>query len=150
MLFSGSTLRSLDSKGRLMRPPDFREALAAFDSENEIVLTRFYQRVRAYPVPIWQEVHEKLMEQEHPSDLLLNFSLMLTGYAKKVPIDSQGRINIPQTHIRFADLTRENMVIGYGKRFEIWNEERFEQVMKQTGDFSGEVSKELATRNLSL
>ena len=146
MLFSGSTFRSLDSKGRLMLPPDFREALAALDSENEIFLTRYYERVRAYPVPVWQEIHAKLVTQEYSSEALLNFSLMLTGYAKKLPIDNQGRVNIPQTHIRFADLTHEIIVVGLGKRFEIWNEARFERVMNQIGD----VSRELETRNISL
>jgi len=143
MLFSGSTVRSLDAKGRLILPPDIREALSAFNSENKVFLTRYYNRVRAYPVPIWQEIHEKLLTLESSSEPLHNFILMLTGYAEEVKIDNQGRINIPSSHIRFADLTHANILLGAGKCFEIWNETRYEEMISQME--IGEARKVLGT-----
>ena len=41
MLFRGQSYRSLDGKGRLMLPPEFRDALAAASADGAFVLTTY-------------------------------------------------------------------------------------------------------------
>ena len=51
MLFRGQSYRSLDAKGRLMLPPEFRDALAAASADGTFVLTTYDGCLVGYPGP---------------------------------------------------------------------------------------------------
>ena len=54
--------------------------------------------------------------------------------AHKVTTDKQGRILVPETHAAAADLKAEVVIVGAGRRFEIWSKERHESdVSANTG-----------------
>lgn len=54
--------------------------------------------------------------------------------AHKVTTDKQGRILIPDAHATAADLKAEIVVVGAGRRFEIWSKQRHEaDVSANTG-----------------
>ena len=49
MLFRGQSYRSLDAKGRLMLPPEFRDALTAASADGTFVLTTYDGCLVGYP-----------------------------------------------------------------------------------------------------
>ena len=51
MLFRGQSYRSLDAKGRLMLPPEFRDALTAASVDGTFVLTTYDGCLVGYPAP---------------------------------------------------------------------------------------------------
>ena len=53
MLFRGQSYRSLDAKGRLMLPPEFRDALTAASADGTFVLTTYDGCLVGYPAPLW-------------------------------------------------------------------------------------------------
>ena len=137
MEFSGSTIRNLDPKGRLMLTPDFREVLAAFGSENKVVLNCIDGCVFAYPVPRWREIKAQLSSLlKSPDDNLRGFGRQMTGYAVEMELDSQGRINIPRTHMDYAQLERKVILLGQEARFEIWDPSRYADKQKQKFDIA--------------
>ena len=56
MLFRGQSYRSLDAKGRLMLPPEFRDALTAASADGTFVLTTYDGCLVGYPGPLWNEL----------------------------------------------------------------------------------------------
>ncbi len=140
MLFRGRTLRNLDPKGRLMLPPDFREALAARGSENKVVLSCYDDCVVAYPVPAWKEIEQKFSQLKNPSRKLRDFKRVVIGNAVEVELDSQGRINIPRAHMDYAQLAHGIIILGQIDRFEIWDQPRFDRVMGQDFDVADELA----------
>lgn len=140
MLFRGRTLRNLDAKGRLMLPADFREVLAARDSENRVVLTCYDECVVGMTVPEWQEYEEKFNQIKNPSRAVRDFRRKVIGNAMELELDAQGRINIPRAHLDYADLTREIIIIGQLARFEIWDQQRYNAVINQDVDVSEELA----------
>mgnify|MGYP002316734189 CR=1 FL=1 len=56
MLFRGQSYRSLDAKGRLMLPPEFRDALTAASADGTFVLTTYDGCLVGYPSPLWNEL----------------------------------------------------------------------------------------------
>jgi MraZ protein len=48
---------------------------------------------------------------------------LLIGYATECEFDSQGRILLPLMLREFAGLDKKIVLIGQGKKFEIWDEE---------------------------
>jgi MraZ protein len=53
---------------------------------------------------------------------------MLLGYATEVEMDGHGRILLAPRLREFAKLDKNVALLGVGKKFEIWNEEAWEQI----------------------
>ena len=66
--------------------------------------------------------------------------------ANPVPIDSQGRIIVPQLLRQAAHLERDVTLGGVGLTVEIWNPQRLETMMSQTKENFPSISSELAEK----
>jgi MraZ protein len=51
----------------------------------------------------------------------------MVGYATDVELDGHGRILLSKALCEFADLDKQTMLIGQGNKFELWDEERWNQ-----------------------
>ncbi|MDO5536387.1 MAG: division/cell wall cluster transcriptional repressor MraZ [Desulfovibrionaceae bacterium] len=148
-LFTKSSQRSLDDKGRLMLPSDYRASLDAA-SQGRFWLTCLYGRLVAYLPEEWESFVEKLHGIETPSLALVHFSAKVIGLAEELACTAQGRVRIPQPLLREAGIAPgadgrcEVMVIGMFSRFEIWSLERFNAISVP------DVSEELAARGIRL
>ena len=146
MLFRGKTHRALDEKGRLVLPPEFRETLAARCREGTLVLTTIDGCVSGYPLPDWEILEEKFNALPISSMQMRDFKRMLIGGAETLSVDKQGRVQISQAHRRYAGLTKDIVVVGQGRTFEIWDEAKFDERTSQNFD---EVYKELAENGIN-
>ena len=84
-LFTKSLSRSLDPKGRLMLPPEYREALCAGAADGEqgtFWLTSFYGRLVAYLPADWEAVTKQLSRIRFPSPKLSHFKAKVMGLAQ--------------------------------------------------------------------
>lgn len=149
MKFQGHAHRSIDPKGRLMLPPDFRDAiLAAAPDGGEacIVLTLFEKHVVGMSPGQWATLEQELAKVKSPSrDLQTMKRILFSGYVN-VHVDGQGRIQLP-THLRRSGrLDKDVVVFGVDRRFEIWAASEFEEMLGQDLD----VSQELADNGVQL
>ena len=148
-LFSKSSQRSLDGKGRLMLPSAYRQALEA-QGVKSFWLTSLYGRLVAYLPEDWEHFVEELQSVSTPSMQLVRFNAKVIGLAEELEWTPQGRVRIPQPLLRDAGINLEAgkksevMVIGMFSRFEIWDLDRFNAI--DTTD----VSAELAEKGISL
>ena len=134
--------RSLDSKGRLMLPPEYRDIICAASSSASFVLTGYSKFIVAYTMPEWEVFEEKICEVENPSLELSMFRRQIRGRAEELELDTQGRVRVSQALMRFAGLSKDVLLMGQGSTFEIWDTQRFEDA--KLGDAAlGSVAKEL-------
>lgn len=146
MKFRGHAHRSLDDKGRLILPPDFRDKLGSGDGDALIVLTIFQKHVIGITPAQWDRLEEELEKVRVPSPMLHNaMRILYSGYTE-TPVNKQGRIAIPAHLRKSGKLDKEVVVMGVGRHFEIWPEESFEQLLDEDYD----VSSELAENNVTL
>jgi len=80
-----------------------------------------------YPRPEWEEIERKVMRLPNRSRKTRQLQRMLLGRASEVEMDGHGRILIPPRLREFANLDKRVMLAGLGNKFEIWNEETWEQ-----------------------
>ncbi len=137
-LFTKSLSRSLDPKGRLMLPPEYREGLSADGGSGTFWLTAFYGRLVAYLPADWDLVTEQLGSIPMPSPRLSHFKTKVMGLAQELEPDAQGRVRIPQVLMREAGLHKDVMLVGMLNKFEIWDQDRFSAL--QLEDVSDELS----------
>ncbi len=138
-----SSNRSLDAKGRLMLPVEYREALSACSTSGGFVLTLIYDKLVAYMPDQWQDIRNQLSSIKNPSKTLGNFISKTLGLAEELIPDAQGRVRIPQPLMRAGKLSKDIVLVGLNSKFEIWDQAVFEALETEN------VSDELAAHDVS-
>ncbi|THB66779.1 MAG: transcriptional regulator MraZ [Desulfovibrio sp.] len=141
MLFRGRFFRSLDPKGRIMLPPEFRDTVLACVAEGKVVLTTFDGCVVGYPLPDWEEFEEKFNRLRNPSRKMRDFRRLVIGGAEEAAIDKQGRLALSKALREYGGLSKDLVLVGQGRKFEIWDQGKLDAVMDQDFD---DVTEELA------
>lgn len=126
-MFRGGNTVNLDAKGRLALPTRYRGPLED-RCQGQVVLTVHDDRcLLLYPQPDWDEIERKLVRLPNQNKRTRTLQRMLLGHATELEIDKSGRILIPPRLREFANLEKRVVLAGLGNKFEIWNEEAWEQ-----------------------
>ena len=126
-MFRGGNTVNLDAKGRLALPTRYRGPLDD-RCQGQVVLTVHDDRcLLLYPQPDWDEIERKLVRLPNQNKRTRTLQRMLLGHATELEIDKSGRILIPPRLREFANLEKRVVIAGLGNKFEIWNEEAWEQ-----------------------
>jgi MraZ protein len=126
-LFRGGNTVNLDAKGRLALPTRYRGPLED-RCQGQVVLTVHDDRcLLLYPQPDWDEIERKLVRLPNQNKRTRTLQRMLLGHATELEIDKSGRILIPPRLREFANLEKRVVLAGLGNKFEIWNEDAWEQ-----------------------
>jgi MraZ protein len=141
MYFRGRSLRSLDSKGRMTLPPEFRETLLSRSSGGGLVLTTYDRCIVGFPLPDWELFEDGMHRIKGGSAALRDFRRLVIGGARDTGPDVQGRILLARDHLRYSNIAGEAILVGQGPRFERWEPARLEAAMSR--DFTG-VADEMA------
>lgn len=134
-VFRGVAQLNLDSKGRLAVPARHRDALLARCS-GHLVLTADSDRcVLIYPLPDWEPIEQKLMALSSFNAQIRELQRRLVGYAEDVQMDATGRILVSPALRSYAHLEKNVVLVGQGNKFELWNEDTWEQLLERAGGF---------------
>jgi MraZ protein len=119
--FRGIAQLALDAKGRLAIPARHREALA--NGSSRLVITADPSRcLLLYPLAAWEPIQARLMGFSSFDDRTRALQRLLVGHADDVDIDAAGRILIPPALRQYASLDKHVVLVGQGRKFELWNE----------------------------
>ena len=80
-----------------------------------------------YPVNEWEEIEAKITSLPTFDPRARRIQRLLVGHATDVEIDGSGRILLPAALREYAGLEKETVLIGQGKKLEIWDEETWDE-----------------------
>ena len=127
-MFRGGSTVKLDAKGRLALPTRYRPLITE-RFEGRLVVTIHHDGcLLLYPQPQWEEIEHRLINTANQDRRVRDMQRMLVGYATEVEMDGHGRILLAPRLRDFAKLDKSVALLGVGKKFEIWNEETWEQI----------------------
>jgi MraZ protein len=129
--FRSRSEHSLDPKGRLNIPTRFRDVLRERYSEN-LVVTNWKNCLRAYPVPEWEALEEKLLNEGKTQANIGKFVRYLISGVTECPLDKQGRILLPPTLRTELGIARDVVLVGMLEHFEIWDKVAWEEEARHT------------------
>jgi len=114
-------------KGRLALPTRYRAPIIErFDGR--LVLTVHSDGcLLLYPQPEWQDIERKLIRLPNQDPRTRAMQRMLIGHVTEIEMDGHGRILIAPRLREFAKLEKRVSLAGVGNKFEIWNEEVWDQ-----------------------
>ena len=121
-VFRGITQLALDAKGRLAIPAKHRDALTPA-GDGRLVLTADPSRcLLLYPLAAWEPIQAQLMSLSSFNEPIRSLQRLLVGHADDVEIDTAGRILVPPALRRYARLEKHVVLVGQGRKFELWDE----------------------------
>lgn len=121
MFFLGEYAHSLDTKGRLILPADFRPGLA----EGAVIVGTDGGCLAVHPLEKYERVAAEVEERAKQGGKDLASARTFFATAKQVAPDGQGRVPISENLREYAGLQRDVAVIGAHSRIEIWDAARW-------------------------
>jgi len=125
-MFRGISKLTVDAKGRLAMPKHHRDRLEADGVTRLMVTVDTDHCLLIYPMPDWLEIEAQLMGAPNTNPHIRKMQRLFVGYATEVEFDVNGRILLPQALRDFAKIKKKTVLIGQGKKCELWSEEAFE------------------------
>lgn len=125
----GRYQHNIDAKGRIFVPAKLREKLG----DTFIAAAVMDRCISLYSMEEWDKLLEGLSET--PMTQARKLLRYLSANAADVQVDAQGRILLPKHLLAYASLEKEALVLGAGKRAEIWNPALYDE---DVGDMTSE------------
>jgi len=127
-LKTGSAESTLDDKGRVNIPVRFREQY-----QGELVITWGMERCALIMTPaVWEHFVQRIRNSEmltqEERDI---FEYKLLNQAQITELDKAGRIAVPSPLRKYANLTRDCLVISAENRLSIWDSQVFEAYLDE-------------------
>jgi len=138
--FRGVSNLSLDAKGRIVLPARYRERLVEFCQSQLIVTIDTDQPcLLIYPLPEWELIEEKIEDLPSFNPTTRRIQRLLIGHATEVEVDANGRMLLSNPLRDYARLGKKVVLIGQGKKFELWDESLWNERMESwLGDAGSE------------
>lgn len=131
-MFRGASSLSMDDKGRFAVPTKYRDTLLSEDLGTVICTIALNEPcLWLYPLAQWQDIEERLAKVSNMNPRARRMQRMLLGNATEYQLDKNGRILLAPSLRAHADLGKKIMLVGLMNKFEIWDEERWHEQMRQ-------------------
>jgi len=128
----------MDAKGRLAMPARQREPLLAHCNGQLVATIDTQSRcLFIYPLPEWEKIERDIQELPALNPAVKRFQRLVIGYATDLELDSNGRLLLPAPLRDYAQLEKKLVLVGQGKKLELWAEDLWmaerEQALADSG-----------------
>ena len=129
---------SVDAKGRMAMPSRYRQALREYCG-GQLITTGSHDRcLLLYPSACWPEIESQLVNLPNANNQVRSLQRLMLGYATECTMDANGRFLLPPMLREFANIDRQTVLLGQGKKFELWDSQGWERqldcLLKKQGD----------------
>ncbi len=151
-MFRGVQHINMDAKGRLAMPARQREPLL-YECNGQLVATIDTQSrcLFIYPLPVWEKIEREIQELPALKPAVKRFQRLVIGYATDLELDGSGRMLLPAPLREYAQLDKKLVLVGQGKKLELWAEELWlaerDQALEEAGP-DAELPEELMSLTL--
>ena len=121
-MFRGLSALSLDGKGRMVMPTRYRQKLMELSGGQLVATMEREPCVLIYPLPAWEQFERELVGRPNMDEYTRKMQRQLMAHASDIEMDANGRVLLPPILREYAKLDKSVMLIGQGRRLEIWDE----------------------------
>jgi MraZ protein len=139
--FTGEYECKLDAKGRLVLPAKMKASLPE-SLGHELMLRRGLEPcLELLTMLEVKKDYNRLASLDDTQDEVRNFRRSYFRREAPVELDNAGRLLIPRTMMRHAQLEKEAIVVGIGVKIEIWNPDLYEEFIIKEEKIFNELNK---------
>ncbi len=111
-----------------MLPAKYRERLSeSCNSQIVITIDTDHPCLLMYPLDEWEKIEEKIDALPSFNPATRRIQRLLIGHATDGEVDANGRFLVSSSLREYAQLGKKAILIGQGKKFEIWDESNWNQ-----------------------
>ena len=156
-MFRGISAINIDTKGRLAIPTRYRDIILTSTPQHsayQLIVTIDTESpcLLLYAVAEWEVIENKLQGLPSFNRATRRIQRLLLGHATELEMDINGRVLIPNPLREYAGLAKQTVLVGQGKKFEIWDEAQWadyrEIWLAEESKQQGETPPELAALSL--
>ena len=116
-------------------PARIRDALVEYCGGRLVVTAHTEDRcLLVYPEPEWLTLLPQIEALPSFNKVSQRVKRILIGYATPLEIDGNGRVLVPPTLREYANLDKKMMLVGQGKKLELWSEESWLALLNEPVD----------------
>jgi MraZ protein len=130
-IFRGVFSVKIDSKFRMNVPVRYRGDHGGLGHGVVVTIDAVDRCLLLYPLSAWEEVEKHIEALPSFNKATRRVKRLLIGHAHDLEMDRQGRILLPSSLREYAELGSQVVLVGQGKKFEIWSQERWESQRQQ-------------------
>ena len=123
IMFKGVSDITIDNKGRATMPQRYRKDFYEKRKSSLIITADKDQCLLIYPLTIWNDVERQLLQLPSYSNEARFLQRLVLGFATETELDNQGRFLIPNPLRKYAKISKKIILLGQGKKFELWSED---------------------------
>ena len=142
-MFLGRYPASIDAKGRLVLPSQYREVLKAKEEDTLLVTNHQDPFLWAYPLEDWKARGKNIEDPSSYDEKQADYIMYFFSLVNECSLDGQGRILVPTLLRQHAQLEKEAVLIGMGIKIAIWAKERWDQFEAEMVKKKAELSKHM-------
>ena len=124
-MLRGNATATVDDKGRFKLPVQYRGYIEETWGSDFYVTSFEGESVQIYPLPVWQEIEERLAKLPSQNPTKKKFLDRTSYYGQLTSLDKSGRILIPALLRESAKMTGEVAVLGNLNFLDVWNHQLF-------------------------
>jgi MraZ protein len=126
-MFRGSAVATIDDKGRLKIPTEFRRILEERWGVEVFVTSVAGDSALVYPLPVWEEIEARLAAMPATARAKDRYLERVSYFGQQLRLDQQGRLVVPTILRQSAEIQSEVVVSGRIDHMVVWNRERMER-----------------------
>jgi MraZ protein len=115
LVLTGAFEHTIDAKNRLAVPSELRAAMGHADRDEPVVVyvtLGEQDSLCIYPEPVFERRAAELDQSQVDTDEVLAWEEAWYGLARRVELDGQGRLRLPESLLTLANLGKEVVLIG--------------------------------------
>lgn len=125
----------MDPKGRMAIPTRVREELVESCGGRLVITAHTSDRcLLVYPEPEWLRLLPQIEALPSFNKQAQRVKRITIGYATQLDIDANGRVLVPATLRDYARLEKKLMLVGQGKKLELWSEDAWLALLDESAD----------------
>ena len=147
-MFMGEYAHSIDAKGRVILPADFRQELGV----SFIITKGLDGSLFLFPQAAWDEFAAKLRTLSIADPNARAIARFFIAGARTLECDKQGRFLVPANLRTYANIGLKQDVIltGADARIEVWDKEKWLSYAGEVDPNITEISKQLSSYGISI
>ena len=141
-MFIGEYRYSIDNKGRVVLPPDFRALLKG----KIFIIKGFEKCLFVYDEDEWAVQQKRYSGLSDFGEKARKLKRLIFSGMIDVSLDKQGRVKISQPLLQYAGINKEVVVVGVNNKIEIWAKEKWDEFLGDNEDQIELLAEELDSK----
>lgn len=147
-MFTGQFERSVDSKNRVILPPNIKNSLG-----NIFYLTIASQKkLEIRPIDEFESFINKIDENNQLDSIVQKYKRFVMASTIKIETDKLGRFLIPENFLQAAAVNTKITFVGMGRLIELWSTENLENQLKEfeNEEFIDDITEQMLKKGFKL